>query len=906
MILPSLNKKGLDRDLKLKQQTRKIRKDLKDIRKTIELCKKEERRSFSANVAGYTHVQQKWKRNYIKKFNHLYKKQRQDIYRAGSKRSRKNKKDYKRYINRKRLKKAKEEEMLAKDAILNKSNVNLEDRHKVLLYKGLNFVPTPKWNEPTKNQEWLNLERHLRSCEWSSVFQEESNNPSYQVPEKLKIPKFNRPEPKLVEEKTKVYCEMARSKLRNLQNKVNFNYYKRCNLDCDQKKALDELKQWIKNNEIVICKADKDGRVLVVNYGDYQTIMDRELKKFNHLQHLNPNNVNCYFDDTRNYIKNQLVNLHKEEVVDDEMLLLVSGMKSKNKTYYKVTGSKAKYFACNEAAYSYPLFKTHKINQSLLHQVNILEIPTRLLQAAGNITTSRTTAFLEMVLQPISIKFCSYKVDEYCRDSKSYLENLDAWKKNKWDEHNNEKLYLIAADVQALYPSIRRELVRDGVRQALQLCSDYSQNVIDILVNLTMFCLENVIVRHGDRFYNQVEGIITGDNHSVSVANIALHHILLGISDQLNSTCIFKRYIDDIMTICSSETQAIATQEALKQKFEESGLKLTFRTIQTGEPNSCVEFLDVNHVTDCGSLGGFYTTNYIKPTAQNRTFLNGRSYHPSSTFRSIVFSESIRLRRLNERHDMYLQAIENLKTKCLKSGFKKETVERMTNIAKTWTERFQPPRTKQNKKRIVWATSFPALLRISKMELALNETAQITYKRPQTLGQQLTRYRALAHGLSNDRMASNVGSGPCGRCSLCGNHGQAANMVACSRHIKINGKEFEIRQSLNCSDWGIYAAVCKVCGEAYVGQTATSFSKRFNSHRHIWKKGCKEISDQAALRVHFDTKHQQAKEKPLPQAFVVYFLEKPNIRSLDVRESLWINRLQAKINISPTILPRYM
>ena len=53
--------------------------------------------------------------------------------------------------------------------------------------------------------------------------------------------------------------------------------------------------------------------------------------------------------------------------------------------------------------------------------------------------------------------------------------------------------------------------------------------------------------------------------------------------------------------------------------------------------------------------GGFYTRNFVKPTAIDRTFLNGKSFHPQHIFKSIVFSESIRLRRLNELQSEYLK-----------------------------------------------------------------------------------------------------------------------------------------------------------------------------------------------------------------------------------------------------------
>ena len=40
-----------------------------------------------------------------------------------------------------------------------------------------------------------------------------------------------------------------------------------------------------------------------------------------------------------------------------------------------------------------------------LQDISIFDIPTRLLQSAGNITTSKITAFVEYIFQSISVKF---------------------------------------------------------------------------------------------------------------------------------------------------------------------------------------------------------------------------------------------------------------------------------------------------------------------------------------------------------------------------------------------------------------------------------------------------------------------------------------------------------------------
>ena len=47
----------------------------------------------------------------------------------------------------------------------------------------------------------------------------------------------------------------------------------------------------------------------------------------------------------------------------------------------------AKHFVCYTPGYAYPLFKTHKVTPDSLSNISIIDLSTRLLQSAGNITT---------------------------------------------------------------------------------------------------------------------------------------------------------------------------------------------------------------------------------------------------------------------------------------------------------------------------------------------------------------------------------------------------------------------------------------------------------------------------------------------------------------------------------------
>ena len=122
-----------------------------------------------------------------------------------------------------------------------------------------------------------------------------------------------------------------------------------------------------------------------------------------------------------------------------------------------------------------------------------------------------------------------------------------------------------------------------------------------------------------------------------------------------------------------------------------------------------------------------------------------------------------------------------------------------------------------------------------------------------------------------------------------------------------------MKQNLTFSNYGIYAAQCKICQKIYVDQTINHFSTRWSGHKAFWNNNNnnakKQHNDRASLLIHFQTWHKELMNNTLPDisdCFEVTFLQEPrNQQKLDVLESLWINKLVAEININKTILPKY-
>ena len=60
------------------------------------------------------------------------------------------------------------------------------------------------------------------------------------------------------------------------------------------------------------------------------------------------------------------------------------------------------------------------------------------------------------------------------------------------------------------------------------------------------------------------------------------------------------------------------------------------------------------------------------------------------------------------------------------------------------------------------------------------------------------------------------GSFICRNCALCGNYGQHNNMVQHTEVIRCKTKYLNLKQKLNCKNYGICVTECKNCNMQYV------------------------------------------------------------------------------------------
>ena len=100
-------------------------------------------------------------------------------------------------------------------------------------------------------------------------------------------------------------------------------------------------------------------------------------------------------------------------------------------------------------------------------------------------------------------------------------------------------------------------------------------------------------------------------------------------------------------------------------------------------------------------------------------------------------------------------------------------------------------------------------------------------------------------------------------------------------------------------------ATCRLCHKQYIGQTIDKFSKRWCHHKVIWNQfKYDKIDDKAALLHHCHTYQLTLQTKPdIADYFFGTFADQPPKHFLSIYENIWLDKVNATININKMLLP---
>ena len=533
---------------------------------------------------------------------------------------RKNNAKYRRNHRRRR-----KEEMLAKVQKIkdNKLVINLSSMPeldpKIYLYlaKGLNFVEVAKGD---KEDLLFDAQDFIRKLAWRMFFKstghdnqetDEEDLHAHMKPKGTSHPDFSHPI--LEQVKTKLLGWVSNLELSEPHKNLSIQ-------ELQGKKLLLDL---IKKERVFITKADKGGATLVFDFQKVVDLISEEVSdQGKYIKIDKP--VEKKMEETRKKIVST--------VLAQEMVGNITG---KDKT--TITGLNEQNNMKHNPEYRavppkiWPLFKVHKLSQLQIEQK--VTPPQRFINAAKHGPLYRLGQWSSPHLTKISRAYCG---EEFILDTPHLLRQIEDFNR----EPSSGNLLLATLDVEALYPSINPQLALSAITEAFAEDSTTSDGIKTALREFIELGFEESFVTFRGSCYTPLIGIPTGGCDSRQIADIFLHWLLFTkIKDNITQWSfvkLFRRFIDDGFLIWKGTKRQfslfVTNLNALAENF---GIR--FGSWEIGKS---VNFLDLTLYLDDQNKVQYKI--YTKPT-DARNYLRTDSFHPPHVFRSVAFSQMLRV-----------------------------------------------------------------------------------------------------------------------------------------------------------------------------------------------------------------------------------------------------------------------
>ena len=468
-------------------------------------------------------------------------------------------------------------------------------------------------------------------------------------------------------------------------------------------------------------------------------------------------------------------------------------------------------------------------------------------------------------------------------------------------------------DVSSLYPNIDHE---EGVKACAYALNKRKTHLIStsFLTGLIMTVLKSNTLKFGERFFHQIKGTAMGTPMAVNFANLFMAkfetEMLADYKKKFKKLpTVWLRYIDDIFFTWDYDETSLKHFINFCNNYSSNQNMKSNITFTADYSTSEVYFLDTKIKFKGERL---ISELYSKPTASFQ-YLHRTSYHPPHTFRSIVKSQFIRIRRICSDIDDYWFHADRFSSFFRSRGFKLISINKIINdIAKTPRQTLFKSQNDTNtnlllasrkSSRIPFVTTwhhklsgFQSILHLHYREMIeqfpnlkciFPEAPILSFRRNKNLRNQLV-HTSLTVGTQKTSEQSCY-STPClskrGKdCKLCpfmSNTNVITNKLSHKSCYTSGGK---------CSTTDtIYAAECTRHSMTYVGHSSQKLNSLFNGHRSDVKvkpKACE-------LSQHFHNK----KECSIDMDLKAYILQDNVTGSWEKREYFedrWITRLNSK------------
>ena len=293
----------------------------------------------------------------------------------------------------------------------------------------------------------------------------------------------------------------------------------------------------------------------------------------------------------------------------------------------------------------------------------------------------------------------------------------------------------------------------------------------------------------------------------------------------------------------------------LNREAAKFGIKFPLKEIQFGKS---VDFLDLT--VYLGDDNTIQYKGYTKPTDAKR-YLNVKSFHPRSVFKSIPYSQILRTIENNSKETTRTAQLNELVEHFENSGYSRQTIQDLKQRA---IEKNNNDNTDQNNntmsddddnKTLVFPVhyfegiqEFKTLVRNLEEDFRqlIGETrVMFALKKGTSIGNALVRNKALCAEPTTRTENQKCNAPGCLQCPLVNEEHQ----------LTINNTNIKIPRSLNCKTRNvIYLWKCKLChDECYFGRTTQKCHARTNGHRSCFND--EEKVENSALSMHAKETH---------------------------------------------------
>ena len=552
-------------------------------------------------------------------------------------------------------------------------------------------------------------------------------------------------------------------------------------------------------------------------------------------------------------------------------------------------------------SYFYPMLKIHKLRKEDLNPG--VNPPARLVTALQEGISKRSDVFLaENFMKDLETEYCK----DLLKDTNNALLWLESVDKN-YTTNIKKILKSFTFDFKSLYDSLRPELVKEALQDAVSTCRPgWNRDKQKWLLDLVDHSLRASVGKFENNWYSQLNGVPTGGSLCVQLANITVFYIMnkaVYSNRQLMVNIVeCKRYIDDGAGFYTGSVRSFTLwMNSVNKALQPYGLYIDECAIK--EVNNYVPFLDIFFCFDLH--GRLQTDLYIKPT-DARAYLSFGSSHPNHTFSGIVYSQCLRLRRIINDHTRFIGRIKELCISFEKSGYPKTMIQNISNKVLNMERHLEPSKVdekRSNSKPIIVVSTHGTdeklvkslkdhennLLKTNSFKNVRKPIFEFVKKTGPNIGQKLGVLKSIALGSRKGKTVPCNSHGNCKGCRLiANNHNESV--------IEVNGHTISSAHG-NCKSKNIiYLATCITCKKAYIGRTIQWLSKRFTGHRDCYKKILQNeqdidfASDDYSLGLHLIHEHGYSTPEDFDRMYAVQILENSSPGLLDKKEHSYIHK----------------